>query len=478
MSSPYDQTGRLTQALTGAEARGEAPAPGWEPFKQNYGFNAFGNLTSRTGQHWGNNEPAFTATYANDRNTNPQWQYNADGDLLQQTNQQITRQYVYDAAGQQVSMTEPPRRPNRQSLTLTQGYDGDGGRVRYVQNNVVLYEIRSSVLGGRVITEFNAQGAKTKGWVYANGGKLARQSSNEVTRVHEAPDGSGEWRSAAGIVFRGLALDPLGDDVGVDNPYDGGDGLGDYPSHGDPADFDSGCTLEGGPIQCEILGKWFSRNRTHILARLYDSRTPSTFPSTATQITFATIFRAFIEDTPLGGLLYPKADKLWRFINPTFPPGSLYADPQKTDTPKPYTGPCPPTKEQLAANTIVKDTLDEAMKGAQARGVEHGGWIFWNKKTGKIATLIKEPTIARLNPEVSDRWDAVFLNNPPPPPNGWYIVGTFHTHPENVNEDPQDIALENSRKIPSMIRMPNGGISPYGAYDRGIWGRDLPKRCQ
>jgi hypothetical protein len=55
-----------------------------------------------------------------------------------------------------------------------------------------------------------------------------------------------------GSTDRTLELDPFGDDVGVDNPYDGGDGLGDYPSHGDLADFDSGCTLDGGPLPAKL----------------------------------------------------------------------------------------------------------------------------------------------------------------------------------------------------------------------------------
>lgn len=118
------------------------------------------------------------------------------------------------------------------------------------------------------------------------------------------------------------------------------------------------------------------------------------------------------------------------------------------------------------------------MKSAQSRRVEHGGWVYWNKKTGRIVTLIKEPTIDPLNPRTSDTRSQVFLNNPSPPPKGWEIVATFHTHDEDVNEDEFDIAVENSRKIPGMVRMPNGRISPYGAYDRGIWKRDLPKRCQ
>lgn len=331
----YDHAARLTQALSGTEARGETPTPGWDPFKQSYGYNAWGNMTSRTGHHWGTNERAFTATYVNDRNTNSQWQYNANGDLLQQVNQQITRQYVYDAAGQQISVTEPQRRPNRPALTMTQTYDGDGQRVKNVQNSAILYEIRSTVLGARVIGEFHGQGVQTKGFVYANGGKLARQTFNEVTWVHEASDGTGEWESN-GIAMRTLELDPLGDDVGVDDPYASGDGLGDYPNHGDPADFDTGCTLDGGPVICEVVIKWYLalHNRNNFLSQIYntDPRTAPTFPSTINQITWANILRDALEDTPFGDFLYPKPEKLWRTINPFVPPGTLFADSDDPDT--------------------------------------------------------------------------------------------------------------------------------------------------
>jgi YD repeat-containing protein len=250
----YDHAGHLTQALTNGEARGERPAPGLDPFKQNYAFNAFDNMTSRTGHHWGMNEPAFTADYVNNRNTNPQWQFSADGDVLQQVNQQIIRRYVYDAAGRQISVTEPPRRPNRPALTITQTYDGDGKRVKNAQNSAILYEIRSTVLGARVISEVHSVAVQTKGFVYANGSKLAKQTFNQVAWVHEASDGTGEWESQ-GIAWRTLELDPLRNDVGVDNPYSGGgDGLGSYPSNGDPTDFQMGCAVDGSPMPCEKMG--------------------------------------------------------------------------------------------------------------------------------------------------------------------------------------------------------------------------------
>lgn len=136
------------------------------------------------------------------------------------------------------------------ALVITQSYDGDGRRVKRVQQPNLSYEVRSSVLGGRVVTELNAQGGKAVTSIYANGGVLAKQHQNgQVTWVHEAPDGSGEWGTSSSGTGRAVELDPLGDDVGMDNPYlEGGDGLGGYPAHGDPTDMSAGCALNNQPL--------------------------------------------------------------------------------------------------------------------------------------------------------------------------------------------------------------------------------------
>jgi len=158
--------------------------------------------------------------------------------------------------------------------------------------------------------------------------------------------------------------------------------------------------------------------------------------------------------------------------------GASGATKKREPEPPPYMGPCPPTKEQLAANQVVKRTLDEAMKRAQDLRVEHGGWILWNAATGQINAIIKEPKIDPLNPKTSDNFLQVYLNNPPSTPKGWFIVGTFHMHLGNIGEDDADIAIDDGRKVPGMVRTTDGKIHPYGHHDRGIWNRDLPKRCR
>jgi RHS repeat-associated protein len=136
---------------------------------------------------------------------------------------------------------------------------------------------------------------------------------------------------------------------------------------------------------------------------------------------------------------------------------------------------CPPTGGQLANNSIVKAGLNQALKEGIKRRLEHGGWVFWNKATSALFTIIKQPTVDPLNVSgVADRWDAVFLGSPPSPPAGWSIIATFHTHLENVGAHSFDIALENARRIPGLIIMPNGKIDVYGNFSRGIWNTNLP----
>ena len=61
----YDQAGRLAGAYSGPLARGEADT-NLRPYKQDYTFDVWGNLTSRTGKHWSHNN-TFFGTYVNNR---------------------------------------------------------------------------------------------------------------------------------------------------------------------------------------------------------------------------------------------------------------------------------------------------------------------------------------------------------------------------------------------------------------------------
>jgi YD repeat-containing protein len=123
-SYTYDHMGRMTQALSGAEARGGAATTD-RPYKETFGYNVWGNVTSRITQMWSGTPVTFTATYVNNRvQNNSQWQYDADGRVTQPGD---TQHYTYDAAGRKIQATSPAgfRHP---ALTVTQDFDGDGRR--------------------------------------------------------------------------------------------------------------------------------------------------------------------------------------------------------------------------------------------------------------------------------------------------------------------------------------------------------------
>src|SRR5207237_10550155 len=117
---------------------------------ENYGYDAFANMTTRSLRHWTTQLPSYSASYQNGRNT--AWQYDADGHATQEGTSWVTNSF--DAAGQEIS-----ERP-RFSRTLPFAYDSDGRRVKMTESDnscrttETRYYVRSSVLGGRVVSEF------------------------------------------------------------------------------------------------------------------------------------------------------------------------------------------------------------------------------------------------------------------------------------------------------------------------------------
>ena len=137
--------------------------------------------------------------------------------------------------------------------------------------------------------------------------------------------------------------------------------------------------------------------------------------------------------------------------------------------------PCPPTGQQLAKNPVVKKGLQQAFDLIQSGRIERGGWIYWNQRSGKVFTILKDPKIDPLNPKNSDTLWQIDLNNPPTAQKGWAIVGDFHSHLD-AGPDDWDIANETARKVPGIVISP-AGPQPYGPK-RGIWYKDLPAGCR
>ena len=172
------------------------------------------------------------------------WNHDADGRLLADNDQN----YTYDASGQMVTA-------QADSVT-TQSFDGEGQRVKTVKtegaSSTTTYYVRSSVLGGQVLTELSSNGAKQRTFVY---------SGNQVLAWQESPFGSPrvmwEHRDPSNASFRmsdinaslstgtdqeqAAELDPLGADSGTSNNYlidpnppDETTSLLPYPSFSDP----------------------------------------------------------------------------------------------------------------------------------------------------------------------------------------------------------------------------------------------------
>jgi YD repeat-containing protein len=245
-SYSYDeQMGRVTQGLSGAEARGSTPADG--PYKQTYTYDVFSNLTARASRHWTRNTVSQTATFVNNRNS--QWQYDLDGRPIQAG----TQNFRYDAAGRQINSSGTP----------VEMYDGDGRRLKDTTVSPATYELRSTVLGGQIVNYLFANGDHGGGVVYADGVPVAQASWDLNGLLHwqlHTPINSGVIDVILGLtVQRDKEFSPIGDAVGVENPYvSGGEGGGGYPgSGGDPSSMR--CAFDGMEVDCSSLYKFFLR---------------------------------------------------------------------------------------------------------------------------------------------------------------------------------------------------------------------------
>lgn len=257
----YDHAGRLKEAYTGTQARdynnGTSSGVADGPYRQSYQHDVWDNLVNRTTRFWSTSD-VFTATYVNDRN--PQWQYDGGGNLVQDTSRRITM----DAAGRptlSADLTSPAK--------LEQSFDGEGQSVKHVETRpnrtfpdrvgqvITLYNVRSSVLGGAVVTELNASGQKLRGYVYRGGEVIATEQGNLIRWVAQNPvTGSRLEMDTNGATTSATELDPMGVDVGVSDPNlgsGGGTGRDNLPPkevHFYSDGYSGGCYVDGVVADC------------------------------------------------------------------------------------------------------------------------------------------------------------------------------------------------------------------------------------
>lgn len=202
----YDYVGRVTSSFgTGSGNQGL-------PFSQNYSYDQFGNMTARSGKYYNYNFSApntDTATYTNNRRSN--WSYNADGEVISTptTSTDFPRTMTYDAAGRLLSSVETG---SFNIVTYSPAYDGNDKLVRESTNvspgaSQLSYIVRSTVLGGEVLTRLDASGNKLTTHVPAEGLLFATQRSSGSS----GPLVMVTHRNPLGVSETGFAVyDPLG----------------------------------------------------------------------------------------------------------------------------------------------------------------------------------------------------------------------------------------------------------------------------
>ena len=284
----YDSSNRLKEAYSGSEARdyrdGTSSGTATGPYRQSYQYDVYDHITQRTNRFWSQTD-SFNTSYANNRRQDPAFQYDDDGNLTKDSN----LNYTYDAAGRNITTFDFVGTGSR---TSTLSYDGDGQQLkkRIVEGSVttVTYYVRSSVLGGRVVTELNGQGQKQKGFVFAGKQVIAHQENNTVKWQHVNPvTGSSGESEANGNYTITNEPDPMGVNVGTEDPFSGQLMEGFEPTRERPMMFplsdDGGgcsftnpncttCTLDGFSIGCDRAMHLVDIGAADILVTLSDGR--------------------------------------------------------------------------------------------------------------------------------------------------------------------------------------------------------------
>ena len=225
----YDLAGRVT------DSRGTHGAA--LPLIQTYGYDEFDNLTSRSGSYYDYNG-SLTQTDASHFTNNRRdgWTYNADGRFASSpaASNSYARHAYYDAMGRQVKTVED-HPATLSSLTDTATFDGDGRAVYATSNDSIgtgifssSYTLRSTALGGEVLTTLSSTGDKVTTYVPAMGLLFARQVKNT------GPGGdfvSWTQRDAAGVSETNKGIyDPLGNYIPFKQPTDPRPPAGSYNS--------------------------------------------------------------------------------------------------------------------------------------------------------------------------------------------------------------------------------------------------------
>jgi len=250
----YDNVGRLATATAGYTAsmtvKGTPGNALHDPYAQTYGYDAWNNLTSRQGVYWEQGEGAenYTAPY-DSRGRLPNTPYDAAGNALQGPE----GSYKFDAAGRNQEVLAG-------GVYYTQTRDGDGAVARRTTSGAspsTTYYLKSSALGGQVVSEISSAGVRQKGYVYSGGEVLAEQEGGHVRWWHADPHGGSfqKWDEGHAMAEQ-EEVDPTGVNIGASNPFENAGGEVDLSGGGVnlvPNDPSGRCRFNGQPIYCAQL---------------------------------------------------------------------------------------------------------------------------------------------------------------------------------------------------------------------------------
>jgi YD repeat-containing protein len=245
-SYQYDQAGRVQQAFTAVMANDFLNGTASQfassgPYLQTNSFDAWDNLVGRDGLYWNEDNTVAEQVYEA-HNRNYSWSYDADGRLISMSEPPpneftfVPATHTYDAAGRHVKNTQTisresqlPGNPVQTIMTTIDAvYDGDGHQIKRVQTkqfnsqqptSETSYYLSSSVLGGRVVTEYDSQGADRKSYVYSAGELIASGSSGTLSWLYNNPvTGNGLETNQQGGITTSTHVDPEGVETGATDP--------------------------------------------------------------------------------------------------------------------------------------------------------------------------------------------------------------------------------------------------------------------